>query len=158
MFGYTGKILHVDLNHGKSSVEDIDQGFCRKYIGGNGFGIRLLYDHAPPQVNPFSPENPLIFAIGPFAGTTAPTSGKHIVQTKSPLTGLQGEAISSGFWSSALKQAGYDAVVIKGRSEKSVYLFIDDRSVLLKDAKSLWGRSATTISAQPQSALAAKTL
>lgn len=142
MFGYSGKILHVDLNNGKSSVEDIDQGFCRTYIGGNGFGIRLLYDHAPPHVDPFSPENPLIFAIGPLTGTTAPTSSKHVVQTKSPLTGFQGEAISSGFWASALRQADYDAVVLKGRSEKPVYLFIDNSTIQFRDAKTLWGKDA----------------
>ena len=142
MFGYAGKILHADLSQGKSHVEEIDEAFCTKYIGGNGFGIRLLYDHAPPGVDPLSPENPLIFAIGPFAGTTAPTSGKHIVHTKSPLTGFQGEAVSSGFWASALKQAGYDAVVIKGRSEKPVYLFIDDGTIQFRDAKQLWGKDA----------------
>jgi len=142
MFGYAGKILHVDLSQGKSTVEEIDEAFCRKYIGGNGFGIRLLYDHAPPGIDPFDPENPLIFAIGPFAGTTAPTSGKHVIHTKSPLTGFQGEAVSSGFWGPALKQAGYDSVVIKGRSEKPVYLFIDDGTIQFRDAKSLWGKDA----------------
>jgi len=142
MFGYAGKILHVDLGQGKSSVEEVDEAFCRKYIGGNGFGIRLLYDHAPPGVDPLDPENPLIFAIGPFAGTTAPTSGKYIVHTKSPLTGFQGEAVSSGFWAPVLKQAGYDAVVIKGRSEKPVYLFVDDGTIQFRDAGSLWGRDA----------------
>ena len=142
MFGYAGKILHVDLDTGKSSVEEIDEGYCRKYIGGNGFGIRLLYDHAPPGVDPFGPENPLIFAVGPLAGTTAPTSGKYVVHTKSPLTGFQGEAVSSGFWGIALKQAGYDAVVIKGRSEKPVYIFIDDDVVSIRDASFLWGKDA----------------
>ena len=142
MFGYAGKILHVDLTNRKSSEEDIEEGWARQNIGGNGFGIRLLYDHAPPGVDPLSPENPLIFAVGPLSGTTAPTSGKHVVQTKSPLTGFQGEAVSSGFWGPELKHAGYDAVVIKGRSEKPVYLFIDDDKILYKDAGSLWGRDA----------------
>jgi len=94
MFGYAGKILHVDLTNRKSSEEDIEEGWARQNIGGNGFGIRLLYDQAPPGVDPLSPENPLIFAVGPLSGTTAPTSGKHVVQTKSPLTGFQGEAVS----------------------------------------------------------------
>jgi len=142
MNGYAGKILHVDLTHGSTSADEIDEGFCRKYIGGNGFSIRLLYDHAPPNVDPFDPDNPLIFAIGPFAGTTAPTNGKYIVQTKSPLTGFQGEAVSSGFWGPALKHAGYDAIVIKGRSEKPIYLFVDDRNVSFRDARSIWGRDA----------------
>ncbi len=142
MFGYAGRILHVDLTTGKSYTEEIDEEFCRMYIGGNGFGNRLLYTHAPPDVEPLGPDNPLIFAVGPFAGTTAPTNGKYSVSTRSPLTGFQGEAISSGYWGVALKQAGYDAVVIKGRSEKPVYLFIDDRTIMIKDAMHLWGKDA----------------
>ena len=142
MFGYAGKILHVDLNQNKSSAEETDSAFCRKYIGGNGFGIRLLYDHAPPHADPLGPDNPLVFAVGPLAGTIAPTSGKYIVHARSPLTGFQGEAVSSGFWGQALKQAGWDAVVIKGRSDRPRYLFIDDSTVLFRDARDLWGRDA----------------
>ncbi len=145
MYGYTGKILHVDLSKGESSVEEVDEAYCRKYIGGNGLGTRLLYDYAPAGVDPLSPENPLIFAVGPLAGTTAPTSGKYIVHTKSPLTGFLGEAVSSGYWGQALKQAGYDAIVIKGRSEKPVYLFIDDRKIQIRDAKHLWGTDALQV-------------
>ena len=139
MFGYAGRLLHVDLTQRRSKVEVLREGFCRKYIGGNGFAIRLLYDHSPPGIDPLSPENPLIFAVGPFAGTMVPTSGKYIVQAKSPLTNLMGEAISSGFWAHALKWAGYDAVLVKGRGEKPVYLFIDDDTVHFIDAGHLWG-------------------
>ena len=142
MYGYVGKILHVDLSQKKSFVEEIKDGWARQNIGGNGFAIRLLYDHTPKGVDPLSPDNPLIFAVGPLGGTIAPTSGKHIVQTKSPLTGFQGESVSSGFWGPALKQAGYDAVVIKNRSEKPVYLFIDDNKILYKDARNLWGKDS----------------
>ncbi len=142
MYGYIGKILHVDLSQKKSFVEEIKEGWARRYIGGNGFAIRLLYDHAPRGVDPLSPDNPLIFAVGPLGGTIAPTSGKHIVQTRSPLTGFQGESVSSGFWGPALKQAGYDAVVIKNRSEKPVYLFIDDNKIIYRDARGLWGKDA----------------
>ncbi|MBC8498880.1 aldehyde:ferredoxin oxidoreductase, partial [Candidatus Bathyarchaeota archaeon] len=121
MYGYTGKVLHVDRSKGESSVEEVDEAYCRKYIGGNGLGTRLLYDHAPAGVDPLSPENPLIFAVGPPAGTTAPTSGKYIVHTKSPLTGFLGAAVSSGYWGQALNQAGVDATVTQGESAKAGY-------------------------------------
>ena len=138
MFGYAGRILYVDLGRKKSRAEALDEGFCRQYIGGNGFAIRLLYNHSRSKIDPLSPENPLIFAIGPFAGTMVPTGGKYIVQAKSPLTNFMGEAVSSGFWAHALKQAGYDVVLIEGRSEKPVYLFIDDDVVQFLDAGRLW--------------------
>lgn len=142
MFGYAGKILYVDLDGPRIKVNVIKNGFCEKYIGGNGFAIRLLYDIAKPKVDPFSPENALIFAVGPFAGTLVPGSGKYIVQAKSPLTGFMGESISSGVWGPALKRAGYDAVVITGRAEKPTYIFIDDDDVYFKDAGKLWGCGA----------------
>jgi len=141
MFGYAGKVLYVDLTTKKFRDHPLKNGFCEKYIGGNGFSIRLLYDNTEPGIDPFSPENALIFAVGPFAGTTVPTSGKYIVQAKSPLTNFMGESVSSGSWGPTLKRAGYDAVVINGRSEKPVYLFIDDDVVQFIDARGLWGES-----------------
>jgi aldehyde:ferredoxin oxidoreductase len=140
MFGYSGKILYIELEIDKVRKVPINNEFCEKYIGGNGFAIRLLYDNTRPGIDPFSPENSLIFAVGPFAGTIVPGSGKYIVQAKSPLTGFMGESVSSGAWGPTLKRAGYDAVVIKGRAEKPVYLFIDDDEVYFRDAKNLWGQ------------------
>jgi aldehyde:ferredoxin oxidoreductase len=142
VFGYAGKILKVDLTRRKTAIEPLKNKFCEKYIGGNGFAIRLLYDNTKSKIDPLSPENALIFAVGPFAGTMVPTSGKYIVQAKSPLTNFMGESVSSGAWGQAFKQASYDAVVIKGRAEKPTYLFVDDNIVQLKDAKNLWGKDA----------------
>ncbi|MFB0543310.1 MAG: aldehyde ferredoxin oxidoreductase N-terminal domain-containing protein, partial [Candidatus Bathyarchaeia archaeon] len=142
MFGYAGRILHVDLTRRKSRVRLLEEEFCRKYIGGNGFAIHLLYSHSQPKIDPLSPENPLIFAVGPFAGTMVPTGGKYIVQAKSPLTNFMGEAVSSGFWAHALKEAGYDALLIEGRAEKPVFLFIDDDVVRFIEAGNLWGADA----------------
>lgn len=141
MFGYAGKILYVDLTLKRFRDEPLKNGFCEKYIGGNGFAIRLLYDNAKPKIDPFSSENALILAVGPFAGTTVPTSGKYIVQAKSPLTNFMGESVSSGSWGPGLKRTGYDAVVIGGRSEKPIYLFIDDDVIQFRDARNLWGKS-----------------
>jgi len=142
VFGYAGKILYVDLTRKKTSIEPVQNKFCENYIGGNGFAICLLYDNTRPKIDPLSPENVLIFAVGPFAGTMVPTSGKYIVQAKSPLTDFMGESVSSGAWGPTLKRAGYDAMVIKGKSEKSTYLFVDDDIVQFRDAKNLWGKES----------------
>jgi len=142
VFGYAGKILYVDLTRKKTAIEPLQNEFREKYIGGNGFAIRLLYDNTKSKIDPLSPENALIFAVGPFAGTTVPTSGKYMVQAKSPLTNFMGESVSSGAWGQALKHAGYDTMVIKGRSEKPTYLFVDDNIIQFRDAKSLWGKDS----------------
>jgi aldehyde:ferredoxin oxidoreductase len=142
VFGYAGKILYVDLTRKKTATKPLQNKFCEKYIGGNGFAIRLLYDNTKPKIDPLSPENALIFAVGPFAGTIVPTSGKYIVQAKSPLTNFMGESVSSSVWGQAFKRAGYDALVIKGKSEKPIYLFVDDNVIQFRDARNLWGKDS----------------
>lgn len=146
MIDYVGKVLYVNLTHQKSKTEVLETGFCEKYIGGNGFAIRLLYDNTKAGIDPLSPENVLVFAVGPFAGTMVPTSGKYIIQAKSPLTGFMGESVSSGAFAQTLKRAGYDAIVIKGRSKKPTYLFVDDDMVHFRDAKNLWGKDSVETS------------
>jgi len=140
MFGYTGNVLYVDLTVGKSKVEHISEELCKKYLGGVGLATRLLYDLNPPNVDPLSPDNTLVFALGAFAGTVVPTGSKHGIAAKSPLTGFIGDSLASSFWSQALRRAGYDAVAIKGRAENPTYLFIDDNIVQFRDAKHLWGK------------------
>lgn len=141
MYGYMGRILYIDLTRGKTKKEVITKGFCKKYIGGIGFVTRLLLEHTPPKVDPYSPDNPLIFALGPFGGTIFPGGNKLQVGAKSPLTGFIGECASSSFWPQQLKQAGYDVVVIKGKCDKPSCIFIDDESVSFNSAAGLWGRS-----------------
>ena len=142
MLGYAGRVLYVDLTHKKAKTESIRNGFCQKYIGGNGFAIKLLYDNTDPKIDPLEPENVLVFAVGPFAGTMVPTSGKYIVQAKSPLTNFMGESISSGLWGQNMKRAGYDAIVITGRAETPTFLFVDDEIVQFREAKDIWGKDA----------------
>ena len=142
LLGYAGRLLFADLAQKKTKTENLRDEFCAKYIGGNGFGIRLLLDSTKPRVDPLGSNNVLIFAVGPFAGTMVPTSGKYIVQAKSPLTDFMGESISSGTWGQNLKRAGYDAVVITGRANAPCYLFIDDETIQFRDAKSLWGKDS----------------
>jgi len=140
MKGYTGKILHIALPLGKTRIEEPSERFYTTYIGGVGLGVKLLFDHMPPRIDPYHPENPVILATGPFSGTAIPASGKYAVISKSPLTTFIGFGISSGFFGPTLKYAGFDAVVIRGRSRGPVYLFIDDNEIRLRNAISLRGK------------------
>jgi aldehyde:ferredoxin oxidoreductase len=139
---YAKRILHIDLTTGKTEIEPLKEELARKYIGGIGLGIRLLLDNSKPGVDPFSPENPLIFATGPLSGTMAPTAGNsYAAVSKSPESGGVGEAKAHGSFGAEIKRAGYDAFIFKGRAEKPVYVWIDDDSVQLMDAKHLLGKS-----------------
>jgi len=140
--GYAGRILNIDLSTGKTETEPLKEEIAKKYIGGIGLGMRLLLEHSKPGIDPFSPENPLILATGPISGSMGPTGGNgHAFVSKSPASGGIGEAKSHGFFGTELKRAGYDAIIFKGKAEKPVYVWIDDDSVQLMDAKHLWGKS-----------------
>lgn len=142
MYAYAGKILHVDVSKGKVRTETFDEEFAKTYIGGTGFGIKTLIDNQKPGIDPFDPENPLIYALGAVCGTMVPcAASKFGVFSKSPASYLLGESYSTGSWGAELRQAGYDIVVIKGKAEKPVYLWIDDESVQLMDASHIWGKS-----------------
>lgn len=142
IYGYAGKLLRVDLTREKVSFESIKPEILREYMGGVGYGAKLLYDELPAGVDPFSPENKLLFATGPLTGTAAPGSGFAEVCFKSPLTGLWGEAKSGGEWGGCLRKAGYDFLVVEGKSNSPKYLFIDNDKVEIKSAEKL--RSKTT--------------
>jgi aldehyde:ferredoxin oxidoreductase len=142
LYGYAGRVLHVDLNTGKTRVEKLNEDYAKKYIGGIGLGMRLWLDNSKAGVEPFSPENPLVLALGPISGTIFPTAGNgHAFVSKSPETFAIGEAVAHGTFGAEMKRAGYDAVILKGKSEKPVYLWIDDDSVQLLDASHLLGKS-----------------
>ena len=142
MYGYAGRILHVDLTTGKTHTEPLNEDYAKKYIGGIGLGMRLWLDHSKPGVEPFSPENPLILTTGPTSGTVWPTGGNgHAFVSKSPQSYGVGESKSHGSFGTELKRAGYDAVIFKGKAEKPVYVWIDDDSVQILDASHLWGKS-----------------
>ena len=142
MFGYAGRILLVDLTNGKTSVESLNEEYAKKYIGGIGLGMRLYLAHSKAGVDPFSPDNPLIVTTGPISGTMWPTGGNgHTFVSKSPQTFGVGEAKAHGSFGTEMKRAGYDAIIIKGKAEKPVYLWVDDDSVQLVDASHLLGKS-----------------
>jgi len=142
LHGYAGRILHVDLTTGKTHTEKLTTEYAKKYIGGIGLGMRLWLDNSKPNLDPLTPENPLVLALGPISGTMFPTGGNgHAFVAKSPETFAIGEAIAHGTFGAELKRAGYDAIIITGKAEKPTYLWIDDDSVQLLDASNLMGKS-----------------
>jgi aldehyde:ferredoxin oxidoreductase len=142
LYGYAGRVLRVDLTMGNTRVEQLNVDIAKKYIGGIGLGMKLWLDNSQPGIEPFSPENPLVLALGPISGTMFPTGGNgHAFISKSPATFGVGEAVAHGTFGAELKRAGYDAVIFTGKSEKPVYLWIDDDSVQLLDAAHLMGKS-----------------
>ena len=142
MFGWAGTILEIDLGSGKVDRRSLDIDFARKWLGGEGFGAKVLWDEVGPEVNDgLDPRNVLIYAGGPLNSTLAPSSGRLEIVTKSPLTGIFGDSNSGGHFAPEMKQAGYDMIVIKGKSSRPVYLWIDDDEVQIRDAGHLWGKS-----------------
>jgi len=150
MKGYNGILLEIDLTTGQINKKQIREEDIKKYIGGRGLGMKLLYDNLPgPGVDPLSPENPLLFMPGPFSGFPIPFSSRTCVVTKSPRTSSVnkrfefGSTVSysnmGGFVGPEIRFAGYDGILIKGKAEKPVYVFIEDDVVEIRDASRYWG-------------------
>ncbi len=139
MQGYTGKILELDLNSKELYDTELDRGIAKDYLGGRGYGIKLLYDRNDKGVDPLSPENHLIFMTGPYTGA-GPFGAFYNVTTKSPLTGLSLSSHSGGTWGPRLKKAGYDGVVVSGKADEPVYLVISGGEAKLERAEELWGK------------------
>ena len=139
MYGYNGKILIIHLSNHDVTWESLPEIVLRQFIGGSGLGAYLLYQHCPPKIDPLSPDNPLIFATSPLVGSRLTTSSKFAVLTKSPLTGLIGDSLSSSFVATELKKTGCDALIIKGRSPSPTLLSIDNGNVEFLDAGDLIG-------------------
>ena len=136
-YGYTGKILHVDLSNQKIEVEEQDEAFYRSYLGGRGIGYHYLMQNVPAKTDPFSPENILVLATGVMTGAPIPAACRFAAVGKSPLTGTAGESEAAGFFGPELKMAGFDAVVFRGKAEKPVYLWVTGRKAQIKDASHL---------------------
>ena len=142
--GYTGKILDVDLTSAIISETELDRSLAENYMGGKGFGAKILYDQLPPKCEPLSADNILIFATGPLTGTFAPSSGRFEVCTKSPATGLWLDSNCGGYFGPELKFAGYDMIIIRGKAAQPMLLVIDDEKFELRPAGDLWGVDAIT--------------
>ena len=140
--GYAGRILEVDLGRKSFSFQPLDEETARLYIGGKGYGTRLLYDRSEAGIDPLGPSNPLIFATGPLNGSVAPQSNRFAVVCKSPLTGAIGNATCGGSFALGLKKAGIDVLIVEGRSERPVRIEIDGdgSQVEFIDATDLWGK------------------
>ncbi len=141
MDGWHGRLLRVDLTEGTTKEEAIPEEEARKYIGGRGLAIKYLMEGMDPTADPLSPENLLIMATGPLTATPAPTGNRYMVVTKSPLTGVLANSNSGGVFPTMMKRSGYDLLIFEGKSEKPVYLYLDEGRAELRDASHLWGKN-----------------
>jgi len=140
--GYKGKILRVNLTNGKIRKEDLDSQVARDFLGGRGLVGHLFYRECKAGLDPFSPESKIAFATGPLQGTATPYTPKFVIVNKSPLSGSLSRSVSGGgAFGPELKYAGYDGLVVEGRAETPVYLFIDDGRVRICDAGTLRGKT-----------------
>ena len=139
-FGYNGKILHVNLTQSTWEIEEPDVTWNRTYVGGSSLAAYYLLKHIKPGTDALGPDNVLVFALSAVTG--APVSGfnRYSVAAKSPLTGAIGRTEAGGYFGPELKFAGFDAVVIYGKAEKPVYLWVHDGEVEIRDATSIWGK------------------
>ena len=137
--GYAGRLLRVDLTKGQVKAEELDEGVLRALIGGKGLGAWILYRELKPGVDPLGPENLIAFLTGPAAATNIPGASRLACVFKSPLTGIWGESYCGGSIAPELKAAGFDGIVITGRSKGPVMLVVEDGEAELRPAEHLWG-------------------
>jgi aldehyde:ferredoxin oxidoreductase len=151
--GVAGKVLRVDLSSGAITTDEPDESFYRTYLGGAGFVAYYMLKEIPAGVDPLSPENKLIFALGPMTGLAMAGATRNCIGGKSPLTGGYSKSEVGGFWPMAFKKAGYDALIVEGKSDTPVYLLVTDETVEIRDASHMWG---TTV-LETQDTIAAET-
>lgn len=143
MYGWTEKLLRIDLTSRTAVKEDISREALQLVLGGRGMNSLILYREVPTDCDPFAPASRLIFGAGPLSGTRCPSSPRCTVSAKSPLTGILGDANFGGFFAPHLKRAGYDHVVIQGAADRPLYVLITDTEVSFHDAGHLWGLGTT---------------
>lgn len=141
MYGWTGKILRVDLTTGRVTEESLDRKVAKDYLGGRGLGIFYLSKELDPACDPLSPENMMVIATGPLTGTRAPTAARAMVTTKSPQTGALTCSNTGGYFPAELKKAGVDGIILQGRSPEPVYLWIENGTPELRPAGHIWGKT-----------------
>jgi len=139
--GWTRKILRVDLSKGTCKSEPLNMEWAQQYLGQRGLATKYFVEEVDPKVDPLSPANKMIMATGPLTGTMASTGGRYSVITKGPLTGAIACSNSGGFFGAELKFAGWDMIIVEGKSPKPVYLWIQDDVAELRDASHLWGKT-----------------
>jgi len=142
MSGYWGKMIEVDLSQGVTKTIPLPEELRRDFIGGTGLAATILYEQIPAGADPLGPENVLVFATGPFqGGSRILGSGRFTICAKSPLTGMFGESTGGGYNAEEFKKTGFDALVVKGKAAKPVYLFIHNGQAEIRDASHLWGKT-----------------
>lgn len=145
MTTYNGKILRINLTNGSIAVEDLDLDMAKKFIGGRGLGTKILMDEGIATVEPLSPENKLVYLTGPLTGASVPTGGRYMVITKAPLNNMIACSNSGGMWGGKLKYAGFDGIIVEGKSETPVYINIEDQKVEILEAKEYWGKTSEEV-------------
>ncbi len=150
MHGWHGKVLKIDLGTGTSHIEQLPEAWLHTYLGGRGLGVRMLRDAC--SLDPFAPQMPLVFATGPLCGTSAPTSARLTVVSRSPLTGTIYDCSAGGRFAYRLKATGVDALVITGKSPQPLIVSITPEGVELQDASPLWGQTIDATVARLQGA------
>ncbi|GAB4114077.1 MAG: aldehyde ferredoxin oxidoreductase family protein [Candidatus Caldatribacteriota bacterium] len=142
MYGYWGKVLRVNLSKQSYQVEDVSEEVWKKFVGGSAFGAKVLLEETPPKVDPLSEENKIVFAVGVWQSAKNPGSGKWSVVTKSPLTKTFLDSSAGGNFGYNLKKAGYEAIIVEGKSPSPVKITINNEQVKFEDASALWGKDA----------------
>jgi len=140
MTGWTGNILRINLSARTFKKESFSEGFAKKWVGGRGFAVKTLWDELAPGIDPLGPKNKLIVALGPIAGIPAPNTGKTVVAAKSPLTGGYGDGNLGSWTTIQLRKAGYDMLIVEGRCDQPIYLYIEDDKVEFLPAAEIWGK------------------
>jgi len=141
MYGFVGKLLRVNLTNGMITEETLSESLAKKYIGGRGLGTKIYMDETDKDVDVFAPDNKLVLMVGPLTGTFATSAGRFMYITKSPLTGTISCSNSGGEFGPELKYAGYDGIIIEGKAEKPVYLYINNDKKELRSAEDAWGKT-----------------
>ena len=138
--GYTGKILKIDLTNRVAKTIPLEKEMAMQFLGGRGFNSKRLYDMISPGLDPFSPDNPLLIATGPLVGTMFPTASRFNVSSKSPQTGILGDSNAGGHFASEMKFAGYDQIIMVGKSNSLIYIYINNDQIEFKDAAHISGK------------------
>ena len=139
--GWARKVLRVNLTEGTCASEPLNMQWADEYLGSRGLATKYLVSETDPKVDPLSPENKMIMSTGPLTGTMASTGGRYTVVTKGPLTNAIACSNSGGFFGAEMKFAGWDMIILEGKSPKPVYLFVENDRAELRDAAHLWGKS-----------------
>lgn len=140
LYAYAGKTLRVNLTSGSFKTTSLDPSAARQFLGGRGFNSCSMYRELPPGIDPLGPKNTVYLSTGPLVGTMFPTASRFNISAKSPQTGILGDSNAGGHLAAEMKYAGYDQVILEGRSPRPVYIFIDDDRVSLRGASHLAGK------------------